>query len=109
VPAFAQVDRVVQVTEVLSSSTVDPDIDFASRIANDSWRENFGMFRVDHRFSDKFAAYVRYKTANGTVSAPQGIFLNVSDNNLSAHNAVIQLQNILTRSRSMQFMLRLDF
>lgn len=87
------------------STTSNPEIDFVSRVANDRWREDSGMFRVDHRFSDTFTSYVRYNTASGTISTPQGIFLNFSDNNLSTHNAVVQLQNILSTNLINEFKL----
>jgi hypothetical protein len=38
-------------------------------IANENWDENTGMFRVDHRFSDKFTGYVRYNVADGDLES----------------------------------------
>lgn len=87
------------------SATSNGEIDFVSKVASDKWQEDSGMFRVDHRFSDKFTGYVRYNTATGTISTPQGIFLNFSNNNLSTHNAVIQLQNIVSANIVNEFKL----
>jgi hypothetical protein len=86
-------------------SRSDNDIDFASRVASDNWQENSGMFRVDHRFSDKFTGYVRYNVSDGVISQPQSIFLNLSNNILATHNAVVQFQNILTSSLLNEFKL----
>jgi hypothetical protein len=78
-------------------ATSNPEIDFLSQyIANENWKENSGMFRVDHRFSDRFTGYVRYNVADGVISNPQGIFRNVNNALLTTHNAVVQAQNILT-------------
>jgi hypothetical protein len=77
--------------------TSSPEIDFLSQvIANEDWTENTGMFRVDHRFSDRFTGYVRYNVADGSIANPQGIFRNVNSSLLSTHNAVVQGQQILS-------------
>ncbi len=87
------------------SATASADIDFVSKVANDDWRENSGMFRVDHKFSDKLTGYVRYNIADGVIQQPQGIFLNTSSNLLTTHNAVVQLQQILSSNIVNEFKL----
>jgi hypothetical protein len=87
------------------SPTSNPEIDLTNRVANDNWTENSGMFRIDHRFNDRFTGYVRYNVADGVISSPQGIYLNRSDALLTTHNAVVQLQQILTPSVMNEFKL----
>jgi hypothetical protein len=87
------------------TSTSNADIDFVSRVASDDWQENSGMFRVDHKFSDRFTGYVRYNTADGTITQPQSVFLNRTSSFLTTHNAVVQLQQILSTTIVNEFKL----
>ncbi len=73
--------------------------DRISVVRSQVWDENSGMFRIDHRLSDKASAYVRYNTANGLIRSPLSIFaFNQFSNQqtLATHNAVAQLQQVFS-------------
>lgn len=88
-----------------TDGTIDPNSARASVLGKESWTENSGMFRIDHRFTDRDSMYVRYNIADGDIENPQSIFLNTLSNVLSAHNAVVQYQRIFSPTLVYEFKL----
>jgi hypothetical protein len=82
--------------------------DRVSVVRSQVWDENSGMFRVDHRISDKLSVYVRYNTANGVIRTPQSIFDFNRFNNLqtlATHNAIAQVQQVFSPTMLNEFKL----
>jgi hypothetical protein len=69
-----------------------------SKVANDTVREDAGMFRLDYRFSNKTSAYARYNVDDAYIDNPTDA---LGSHNVIPHrptNVVLQLQHIFSPS-----------
>jgi hypothetical protein len=101
-PALAPILRVYPTGQ---SPTAQADILQTTYVGKQNWTENSGMFRIDHRFSDRFSGYVRYNTSSGAISSPLSLFNDRREELMGAHNAVVQLQAILSPTTLNEFKL----
>lgn len=85
---------VVEAYPVGTTRTASADIDEYAAIFNTIQDENSAMVRLDQRFTNNTSAYARYNGADGIISTPDSIFGNVTDAQLTTHNAVAQLQTV---------------
>jgi hypothetical protein len=101
-PALAPVLRVYPTGQ---RPTAQADILETTYVGKQNWTENSGMFRIDHRFSDRYSGYVRYNTSSGAISSPLSLFNDRREEFMGAHNAVVQLQAILSPTTLNEFKL----
>jgi hypothetical protein len=77
--------------------TSDPDINRYVVDRSNSWTEDSGSLRIDHRFNDNNNLYARYSTDNGVVSTPVTAFEGDRENSsLVPTHFVLQYQRIFT-------------
>jgi hypothetical protein len=89
--------------------TAQADILQMTYVGKQNWTENTGMFRVDHRFTEKLSGYLRYNGSTGEISSPLSIFANNRRaESMGAHNAVAQFQAILSPTTLNEFKLGLN-
>jgi hypothetical protein len=101
-PALAPILRVYPTGQ---RPTAQADILETTYVGKQNWTENSGMFRIDHRFSDRYNGYVRYNTSSGAISSPLSLFDDRREEFMGAHNAVVQLQAILSPTTLNEFKL----
>ncbi|MFB3826682.1 MAG: carboxypeptidase regulatory-like domain-containing protein [Bryobacteraceae bacterium] len=77
--------------------TSDADIDRYVADRSNSWTEDSGSLRIDHRFNDTNNLYARFSTDNGVVSTPVTAVEGDRENStLQPTHFVIQYQRIFT-------------
>jgi len=77
---------------------IDDVTDQLTGVANDTIREDAGMFRFDYRFNDANSAYFRYNIDNAYIDNPQDA---LGDHNVIPHvpaNIVLQFQRVISPS-----------
>ncbi len=79
-----------------TSSTSNLNVDRRDGYGTQSTNEDFGMFRYDHRFSDRLSLFVRYNLDVGISDVPNGVLLDRVSTINDAHNAVIGLTSVLS-------------
>jgi hypothetical protein len=77
--------------------TSDPDIDRYLADRSNSWTEDSGSLRIDHRFNDSNYMYARFSTDNGVVIDPvTAIEGDLEQPNLQPTHFVLQYQRIFS-------------
>ena len=78
-------------------STSNADIDRVQANRSQSWEENAGTIRIDHRFNDNNTIFGRYNVDNGVINAPRSIIDGDTQNdNFRPSNFVLQYQRIFS-------------
>jgi len=78
-------------------TTSDPDINRYVVDRSNTWTENSGSFRIDHRFNDNNNLYARFSTDNGLVSTPvTALEGDLENSSLVPTHFVLQYQRIFT-------------
>ncbi|HEV3197993.1 MAG TPA: TonB-dependent receptor, partial [Bryobacteraceae bacterium] len=80
----------------VGQTPVDDVTDQVTKVANNTTREDAGMFRFDYRFSDRTTMYARYNIDNAYIDNPQDA---LGDRNVIPHipsNFVLQAQHIFS-------------
>ncbi|MCL4402820.1 MAG: TonB-dependent receptor, partial [Acidobacteria bacterium] len=77
--------------------TSAPDIDRYEANRSNSWREDSGTLRIDHRFNDNNSLYARFNTDNGVVDDPVSALEGDRETSyLRPTHFVMQYQRIFT-------------
>lgn len=76
--------------------TVDPNIDEIVTARTLKTREDSGVFRFDHRFSDKSSFYARYSVDDAVVKTPLDPGIGLRSDRVRPSNAALQFQRIFT-------------
>jgi len=77
--------------------TTDADIDRYEADRSESWREDSGTLRLDHRFNDNNSIFARFNTDNGVVDEPQSALEGDHETSyLRPTHFVLQYQRIFT-------------
>jgi hypothetical protein len=74
----------------------NPDVNYVTKVANDTVREDAGMARFDYRFSDATTSYLRYNIDDAYIDNPSDA---LGTHNVVPHvptNVVLQVQHIFT-------------
>jgi len=79
-----------------NSRTADPSIDQLSAVGSQPWREDSGLFKVDHRFTSKTSMFVRYNVDDGVIGEIRNPLLETRTSNFRTQNGTIQLQRVFT-------------
>lgn len=74
----------------------DPSTDQLTVQGRNSLREDSGMARVDHRFTDKTTIYVRYNVDDGFVESPSGALGARDTIAIRPSNLVLQLLHVFS-------------
>jgi hypothetical protein len=78
-------------------STANADIDRVQANRSQSWQENSGTFRFDHRFNDNNTLFARYNVDDGVIFAPRSVIESDRQNdNFRPSNFVLQYQRVFT-------------
>jgi hypothetical protein len=79
--------------------TTDPDIDRVQADRGQSWTENSGSLRIDHRFNDRNTLFGRYNVDDGVNVSPRGVMLgDVQNDNFRPSNFVMEFQRVFSPS-----------
>jgi hypothetical protein len=82
-----------------TSLTAEPDIDQVQANRGQSWTENSGSLRIDHRFNDRNSFFARYNVDDGLILAPRStIDIDRQNDNFRPTNFVMQFQRIFSPS-----------
>lgn len=76
--------------------TANPLIDQFTGIFNQRWREDSGMIRVDHRFSDKTSSFFRFNTVDGNFTDRRSTLLEFRESFFRPSNFTAQLQRVFS-------------
>jgi hypothetical protein len=77
--------------------TSDANIDELNAETRQSWREDSGTFRFDHRFSDSNSFFARFNVDDGLISAPRSLLpVDRQESNFRPSNLVVQFQRIFS-------------
>ena len=77
--------------------TSSADIDQALANRSQSWTENSGTLRVDHRFNDNNTVFARYNVDDGVLFIPRTVIeIDQQNDNFRPSNAVLQYQHIFS-------------
>ncbi len=80
-----------------TEATSSPDVERAYANTTQSWREDSGTLRLDHRFNDNNTLYGRYNVDDGTIIAPRTVIPSDRQESLfRPSNFVLQYQRILS-------------
>lgn len=79
-----------------TSATTNPDVDRRAGSGSQITNEDFGMFRYDHRFSDRVSLFVRYNLDVGLSDVPNGVLTDCIATTNDMHNAVAGLTTVLS-------------
>jgi hypothetical protein len=91
------VRQILQAYPVGTESTSTPDIDRVRANRSQSWEENSGAMRIDHRFNDRNSIFGRYNVDNGVIVAPRSVIESDRQfDNFRPSNFVLQYQRIFT-------------
>jgi hypothetical protein len=79
--------------------TTDPDIDRVQADRGQSWTENSGSLRIDHRFNDRNTLFGRYNVDDGVNVSPRSVmFGDVQNDNFRPSNFVMEFQRVFSPS-----------
>jgi hypothetical protein len=82
------------------SSTSNPNVSSWTGSGRQTQTENFGLFRLDHRFSDRTTAYARFNLDQGQLNVPNGdgsgYLLDKLLTDDSPKNGILELQHIFS-------------
>jgi hypothetical protein len=101
-PALRPVMEAIAVGNV---RTADPNIDQLFVQASRPATEKSGLFKIDHRFSDRSSMFVRYNIDDGRLTDLQNALLETRISNFRTQNGAVQYQRVF--SPTMLFELRL--
>ncbi len=91
------VQQIMNAYPLGTERTTSADIDRAYGNTTQSWREDSGTLRVDHRFNDNNAIFGRYNIDDGTIIAPRTIVEGDRQESLfRPSNFVLQYQRIFS-------------
>ena len=77
--------------------TSTADIDQVQANRSQSWTENSGTLRVDHRFSDNNTFFARYNVDDGVIVAPRSaIEVDRQNDNFRPSNLAVQFQRVFS-------------
>ncbi|MBL8229400.1 MAG: TonB-dependent receptor [Bryobacterales bacterium] len=77
--------------------TTTADIDRVRANRSQSWQENSGTLRIDHRFNDSNTIFGRYNVDNGVILAPRSVIpVDQQNDNFRPSNFVLQYQRVIT-------------
>ena len=79
-----------------TSPTADPNIDQLNMVGSQPWREDSGLIKVDHRFSDKTSMFARYNVDDGVIDEIRNALLETRTSNFRTQNATVQLQHVFS-------------
>lgn len=81
-----------------TSATSDPNVARYTGSGRQSTNEDSGLFRYDHRFSDKWTLSLRYNADGGISDLPNGLLLDRTATTLTTHNALLALTTVVSAS-----------
>lgn len=93
----AVVREILRAYPVGTERTSDPDVDWAYGNVTQSWREDAGTLRVDHRFNDSNTFFARYNVDDGTIIAPRTVIpTDRQESFFRPSNLVLQFQRVFS-------------
>ncbi len=93
----ASAQKIVNAYPVGNETTTNADVDRAAGNVSQSWREDAGTLRVDHRFNDNNTFFARYNIDDGTIFAPRTIVAgDRQDSYFRPSNMVVQFQRVFS-------------
>ncbi len=98
--ARATAPAVRQLLDLYPSGTVrtaNADVDRVQADRSQSWQENAGSLRIDHRFSDNNTFFARYNVDDGVIVAPRSVIeVDRQNDNFRPSNFVVQFQRVFS-------------
>ncbi|MBK5292216.1 MAG: TonB-dependent receptor, partial [Acidobacteriia bacterium] len=98
--ARATIPAVRQVVDAYPSGTErtsNADVDRAVANVSQSWQEDSGTLRVDHRFNDNNTFFARYNIDDGTILAPRSVIAGDREESFfRPSNFVMQFQRVFS-------------
>ncbi len=79
-----------------TAATADPNVNRYIGPGRQLTNEDSGLFRYDHKFSESNTLFVRYTIDNGLSDLPNGVLRDRTATTLTAHNAIIALNTVLS-------------
>ena len=80
-----------------SERTSNADVDRVQANRSQSWQENSGSFRIDHRFNDNNTFFARYNTDDGITLSPRSVIeIDRTNDNFRPSNFVMQFQRVFS-------------
>lgn len=80
-----------------TEATTSADIERVRENRSQSWQEDAGTLRVDHRFNDNNTIFGRYNVDNGTIVAPRSVIdTDQQFDQFRPSNFVLQYQRVFT-------------
>lgn len=76
--------------------TADPRIDDYWVQSGQTWREDSGLLRVDHRFSVNTSGFARYNVDDASIVEPLSALLDTRTSNFRVSNLALQLQHMFS-------------
>ena len=77
-------------------ATADPNVNRLATGGRQVSDENSGLFRYDHRFSDRMLLYARYNVDSAVADVPNGALVDRTATTLATHNAIINLETVFS-------------
>jgi hypothetical protein len=77
--------------------TSNAEVDRVQANRSQSWQENSGSFRIDHRFTDNNTFFARYNTDDGITLSPRSVIeIDRTNDNFRPSNVVMQFQRVFS-------------
>lgn len=96
-PTVPVISGLMNIYPVGTVATSSPDINRAMATSRQTWQENSGTLRIDHRFNDKNTIFGRFNIDDGVTSTPRSVIEDdVTNDEFRPSNFVLQYQRVFS-------------